>query len=94
MVNQKGAICLYNLNSSLNNQSENKVLMQRSFAFFTKMVDELVEFSDTDPELAEGIKWLDTQAQKKGITFYEMVFQVLYKHDINSRAQQWLNSRN
>lgn len=69
-------------------------MMQRSFAFFTKMVDELVEFSDTDPELAEGIKWLDAQAQKKGITFYEMVFQVLYKHDINARAHQWLNSRN
>jgi hypothetical protein len=94
MVNQKVANSLYNLNSGLNNQSENKIMMQRSFAFFTKMVDELVEFSDNDPELAEGIKWLDSQAQKKGISFYEMIFQVLYKHDINSRAQQWLNSRN
>jgi hypothetical protein len=68
--------------------------MQKSFVFFTRMVDELVEFSDTDPELAEGIRWLDMQAQKKGISFYEMVFQVLYKHDINSRAKQWLDSRN
>jgi len=69
-------------------------MMQKSFVFFTRMVDELVEFSDSDPELAEGIRWLDMQAQKKGISFYEMVFQVLYKHDINTRAQQWLNSRN
>lgn len=68
--------------------------MQRSFVFFTRMVDELVEFSESDPELAEGIRWLDVQAQKKGISFYEMVFQVLYKHDMNSRAKQWLNSRN
>jgi hypothetical protein len=68
--------------------------MQKSFVFFTRMVDELVQFSDTDPELAEGIKWLDAQAQQKGITFYEMVFQVLYKHDISNRAQQWLNTRN
>ena len=30
------------------------------------MVDELVEFSAHDPELADGIKWLDGQAQKKG----------------------------
>jgi len=29
------------------------------------MVDELVEFSEHDPELADGIKWLDGQAQKK-----------------------------
>lgn len=68
--------------------------MQRSFVFFTRMVDELVEFSESDPELAEGIRWLDMQAQKNGISFYEMVFQVLYKHDLNSRAKQWLNSRN
>lgn len=68
--------------------------MQKSFVFFTKMVDELVQFSDSDPELAEGIKWLDSQAQKKGISFYEMVFQVLYKHDVSSKAKQWLDSRN
>ena len=68
--------------------------MLESHAFFTKMVDELVEFSQYDPELADGIKWLDDQAQKKGISFYDMVFEVLYKHDVNSKAKQWLNSRN
>ena len=82
------------MNSGLNSQIKNDNVMQRSFTFFTKMVDELVQFSDTDPELAEGIKWLDAQAQQKGITFYEMVFQVLYKHDMTNRAQQWLNTRN
>ena len=41
------------------------------------MVDELVDFSEFDPELADGIKWLDMQAQKKGITFYDMVFDCL-----------------
>ena len=51
--------------------------MLESHAFFSKMVDELVEFSEYDPELADGIKWLDEQAQKKGITFYDMVFGVL-----------------
>nr|AIE94427.1 hypothetical protein [uncultured marine thaumarchaeote AD1000_46_C12]AIE94495.1 hypothetical protein [uncultured marine thaumarchaeote AD1000_46_F05] len=29
------------------------------------MVDELVDFSEFDPELADGIKWLDAQAQKR-----------------------------
>ena len=47
--------------------------MTESQAFFSKMVDELVEFSEFDPELSDGIKWLDDQAQKKGITFYDMV---------------------
>lgn len=70
------------------------IIMLESHVFFTKMVDELVEFSQYDPELADGIKWLDDQAQKKGISFYDMVFEVLYKHDVNSKAKEWLNSRN
>ena len=69
-------------------------LMLESHTFFSKMVDELVEFSKYDPELAYGIKWLDEQAQKKGITFYDMVFEVLYKHDVNSKAKDWLSTRN
>nr|AIF22575.1 hypothetical protein [uncultured marine thaumarchaeote SAT1000_09_H09] len=70
------------------------LLMLESNTFFTKMIDELVEFSEHDPELSDGIKWLDAQAQKKGLTFYDMVYQVLYRHDVNSKAKDWLNSRN
>ena len=68
--------------------------MSESQTFFTKMVDELVEFSEHDPELSDGLKWLDGVAQKKGLSFYDMVYQVLYKHDVNSKAKEWLNSRN
>ncbi len=75
-------------------QTLKDVIMLESHAFFSKMVDELVEFSEYDPELADGIKWLDAQAQKKGITFYDMVFEVLYKHDVNSKAKDWLKNRN
>ena len=70
------------------------ILMMKSHNFFRKMVDELIDFSEYDPELADGIKWLDSEAQKKGITFYDMVFQVLYTHDIDIKAKQWLKSRN
>ena len=45
------------------------------------MVDELIEFSEYDPELKEGIKWLDEQALKEGLTFYEMVHKMLSKRD-------------
>ena len=68
--------------------------MLESNTFFTKMIDELVEFSEYDPELSDGIKWLDEQAQKKGLTLYDMVYQVLHNHDVNSKAKEWLNSRN
>ena len=69
-------------------------MMIESHTFFNRMVDDLVEFSQHDPELADGIKWLDGQAQKKGISFYDMVFEVLYRHDINSKAKEWLKSIN
>jgi len=62
--------------------------------FFKKMVDELVDFAEYDPELADGIKWLDKQASKEGLSFYDMVFKVLYHHDVNVRASEWLRSRN
>jgi hypothetical protein len=68
--------------------------MSESQTFFTKMVDELVEFSEHDPELSDGLKGLDGEAQKKGLSFYDMVYQVLDKHDVNSKAKEWLNSRN
>lgn len=71
------------------------MLQSNSFSdsFFTKMVDELVFMAEFDEELEINIKWVDAQAQKKGLTFYEMVFDILYRHDINSKASKWLNDR-
>jgi len=61
--------------------------------FFNKMVDDLVVFSEHDKELADGIKWLDSMAIKKGISFYDMVYQILYKHDVNEKAREWLTNK-
>lgn len=61
--------------------------------FFKSMVDELVFLSSSDPELADGFKWLDSEAQKEGIDIYDMVFKVLYRHDTNQKARDWLKNR-
>ncbi len=61
---------------------------------FVQVVDELVSHSQDDDELAAGIRWLDTQARARGITFYEMVFEVLYRNDIDERARSWMHTRN
>ena len=61
--------------------------------FFHKMVDELVEFAEHDPELFSGIQWLDGEARKKNVSFYDMVFEILYKHDMNERARQWIKRK-
>ncbi len=64
--------------------------MLEPHSFFTNMVDELVEFSEYDPELADGLKWIDGESQRRGVTFYEMVFIVLHKYDVNAKAKEWL----
>lgn len=72
-------------------------------SFFTKMVDELVEYSEYDPELADGIKWLDGQVQLRHkanseligkFDFYDMVYEVLHRHDANQKAKEWLRHKN
>ena len=72
--------------------------MLESHTFFSKMVDELVEFSEFDPELSDGIKWLDDQAQKKGITFYDMVFEVstspIYVKEVTDITNQVVEAYN
>lgn len=68
--------------------------MDSSETFFTKMVDDLVQFSEYDNELKEGIQWLDRLAQKEGVSFYDKVFDVLYRHDVNTKARNWLRDRN
>jgi len=63
-------------------------------SFFCKMVDELVEFGQFDPELKEGLQWVDRLAQKKGISFYDMVYEILHRHDTNTSAKEWLKHKN
>lgn len=63
--------------------------------FFKNMVDELVEFGEFDPELAEGLRWLDkTDKYGVGISFYEKVFHCLTQYDINQKAKDWIDKRN
>ena len=62
--------------------------------FFTKMIDEIVLGAENDPELKDGLKWIDEQALKKGISFNDMIFEVLYRHDVRSKAKEWLKKRN
>ena len=61
---------------------------------FTRLMDDLVDMSRDDPELAEGIRWIDEQAQRRGISFYDVAFEVLYRHDQVKNTSAWLERRN
>ncbi|HEX7031884.1 MAG TPA: hypothetical protein VF172_02680 [Nitrososphaera sp.] len=60
---------------------------------FMGIIDDLVVMSENDSELAEGLKWIDAQSQKNGITFYEMAMMILRKHVAERRARDWLRNR-
>ena len=57
---------------------------------FVEMIDDLVVMSEKDSELAEGLKWIDAQSQRSGLTFYEMALIILRKHSAERRAKDWL----
>ncbi len=61
--------------------------------FFKDMLDELVDFSEYDHTLAEGLRWIDSQAQKRGISFYQMCYIVLDKLNNHERTKEWLASK-
>ena len=60
---------------------------------FMEMIDYLVVMSEKDSELAEGLKWIDVQSQRNGLTFYEMAMIILRKHMVERRAKEWLKDR-
>jgi hypothetical protein len=49
--------------------------------------------SEKDSELAEGLKWIDLQSQRNGLTFYEMAMIILRKHMVERKAKEWLREK-
>ena len=60
---------------------------------FIEIVDDLVMMSESDADLAEGIRWIDSQSQKNGLTFYEMVYIITEKYLAEEKAKQWLSKK-
>jgi hypothetical protein len=60
---------------------------------FMTIIDDLVVMSEKDSELAEGLRWIDTQSRKNGVTFYEMALMIMRKHMAERRAKEWLKNK-
>jgi len=60
---------------------------------FMGIIDDLVVMSEHDSELAEGLRWIDVQSRKQGVTFYEMAMIILRKHMAERKAKEWLNNK-
>ena len=63
--------------------------MLEPHSFFTNMMDAMVMDSEHDKELKDGLQWIDEEASKRKITFYEMTFLVLHKYDVDEKAKKW-----
>jgi hypothetical protein len=60
---------------------------------FMGIIDDLVVMSEHDSELAEGLRWVDSQSRKQGVTFYEMAMIILRKHMAERKAKEWLSNK-
>ncbi len=60
---------------------------------FMEMVDELVRLADGDDELFQGIKWIDNESKKLGISFYDMFFIILQRHLADEKAKEWFSEK-
>ena len=60
---------------------------------FRQMVDDIIGFTDYDPELASGIKWLDKTDKLGDMDFYDKVFECLYRREISEKAKKWNEER-
>jgi hypothetical protein len=69
------------------------ILVRNINSLFTKAVDDLILGSQNDTKFAQSIRWIDTQSQKKGVSFYEMAYVIASKQINKKRAQEWLNNQ-
>ncbi len=60
---------------------------------FTRIVDDLILASQNDTGFKEVVHWVDMQSQKKGISFYEMVYTITDKQLTKKRAQEFLSEK-
>lgn len=57
---------------------------------FEEMVDALCLAADKDTELASGLRWIDEQARRQQVSFYEMALITVRNHMANKKAKAWL----
>lgn len=49
--------------------------------------------SDNDESIDYAVKWIDEQAQTKGVSFYEMVEMLEDYNDVEAKAKKWLEEK-
>lgn len=61
---------------------------------FMDMVDKIVMMSDFDPELKEGLRYLDDKAKLTETSIYEVIYAVLGKWELEKRVKKWREAKN
>ena len=57
------------------------------------MVDNMIDLAQHDPELLDGIQWLDKISIREGISFYDKVYELLGKKSADDKAKAWNEER-
>lgn len=60
---------------------------------FIALIDEISLSTENNPELSEGLHWIDMESRKHGVSFYEMALMIMRKHMAERRAKDWLSGK-
>lgn len=56
---------------------------------FVETIDYLILNSDDDAKMKNAISYLDTQSKKKGMTIYQIIYELFQKDFLDERSIQW-----
>ena len=65
-----------------------------NYYMFTKSIDEIIMDSNKDMKIKNAISVIDNKSKQKGVTIYEMIYELMQKDVSEERSLQWLKTLN
>ncbi|MER5176606.1 MAG: hypothetical protein ABJB76_05220 [Candidatus Nitrosocosmicus sp.] len=61
---------------------------------FVKSIDNIIIDSNNDIKMKNAISFIDSKSKQKGVTIYQMIYELMQKDMIEEKAIQWLKTLN
>jgi hypothetical protein len=68
------------------------MLMDVNDCAFVETIDYIILNSEDDIRIKNVIHYLDTQSKQKGITVYQLIYELVQKDVVKERSIQWAKS--
>jgi hypothetical protein len=61
---------------------------------FTKSIDDIILDSNEDMKMKNAISVIDRKSKQKGVTIYEIIYELMQKDISEERSLKWLKTLN